>query len=318
MSQCGKCVTNISNVQESIVCVECKNSYHVACVNIRSAKLPTIRNSWKCEVCVSDPGSDSSRVSDIAKEQAVSMAAILQGIENLSKDMAQQFVGVNNNVTDVKTQLSAINETIANMKLHLDALAIENEARKNDQEELKKENAELKTEVASLKIKVEDIEQYSRRDNVEIVGVPFTQKENIYVVLDSIARVLDIPFDDRDVSVAHRLPDSKKTGKPNIIVKFVTRYAKNGWVNAARGCKHLTADKLCTSWEPTRVYVNDHLTFTNKRLLGQLRGLLKEKRIVGAWSRDCRVMMRVRAEGPVYHIKEVQDIEAALSVVNTS
>lgn len=39
---------------------------------------------------------------------------------------------------------------------------------------------------------------------------------------------------------------------------------------------------------------------------------MKDKKIVGAWSRDCKVMMRVKTDGPLYHIKDVQDIENAL------
>lgn len=121
-----------------------------------------------------------------------------------------------------------------------------------------------------------------------------------------------VPFNESVVSIAHRLPDYKENGIPNIIVKFVTRYAKNAWINAARSSTNLTANDLNTSWQKTNIFVNDHLTPTNKRLLGRLRGPLKDKKIVGAWSRDCKVMMRVKTDGSLYPIKDVQDIENAL------
>lgn len=78
-------------MQESIVCVDCKLCYHITCVNIRSAKLQTIKNSWKCEMSTCKTGSDECRLSDTSKEPSVSMAAILQEIEGLRKDMALQF-----------------------------------------------------------------------------------------------------------------------------------------------------------------------------------------------------------------------------------
>lgn len=127
-----------------------------------------------------ETGSDECRLSDTSKEPGVSMAANLQGIEGLRKDMALQFGGVNSNPSDVKTQLSVVSETVTGMKTQLDTLVRENEVRKNEHKELKKENEELKTEVIMLRSQFQELEQYSRKDNVEIVGVPFTKKKKIY------------------------------------------------------------------------------------------------------------------------------------------
>lgn len=171
----------------------------------------------------------------------------------------------------------------------------------------------MKIRVAVLEAQVQDIEQYSRRDNVEIVGVPYSPKENIYSILEGISKLLDIRHSSSEVSIAHRLPDKKGNGKPNIIVKFVNRYIKDDWINAAKKSTRLTAAELSNSWPSTSIYINDHLTYSNKRLLAYLRDLLKQKKIVNAWSRDCRVLMRVRAEGRVFHVKTMEDVEKALS-----
>lgn len=34
--------------------------------------------------------------------------------------------------------------------------------------------------------------------------------------------------------------------------------------------------------------------------------------IASVWSRDCKVMMRMKTDGPLYHIKDVQDIDNPL------
>lgn len=107
--------------------------------------------------------------------------------------MALQFGGVNSNPS-VKTQLSVVSETVTGMKTQLDTLARENEVRNNEHKELKKENKELKTEVILLRSQFKELEQYNSKDNVEIVGVPFSKKKKIYIffVLDSIVRVLNV------------------------------------------------------------------------------------------------------------------------------
>lgn len=307
MAGCDKCSSSVTNSQESVSCVACKKLFHASCVQIRGAKLQSVRSVWKCDVC----GTDTSR----EKGQGSSgsdMIAVIKLIDDMRKDMNEHFAGVNTNVTEVKTKLASVNETITGIKSQLDVLGQENIARQQEYTELKKENSDLKIEISTLKMHIQDIEQYSRRDNIEIVGVPYTQRENIYQVLDNIAKVIDVPFSKADLSIAHRLPDTKKTGKPNILVKFVNRHVKVEWINQAKTRKPTAAD-LCASWGSTKIYLNDHLTYNNKQLLAHLRGLVREKRIVGAWTRDCRVLMRVREDGPVHHILSMEQINKALT-----
>ncbi|KAG8287321.1 hypothetical protein J6590_041565 [Homalodisca vitripennis] len=52
---------------------------------------------------------------------------------------------------------------------------------------------------------------------------------------------------------------------------------------------------LYSSWPPTRVYINDHLTPYNKMILGKARSHLKEK-IAFAWTRDYRIFIRHTVE----------------------
>lgn len=307
MAACGKCAASVTSGQESVSCVQCKKLFHASCVQVRSAKLQTVRGTWKCDSCSGDTAKEKDQGSS-----GPDIVAVMKGIDNLSSEMTRQLQGVNDNVTDVKTQLATVNDTITGIKSQLDNLAQENLARHNEYLELKQENEELKAEVATLKKQVLDIEQYSRRDNIEIVGVPFSQREDVYDILNRMAKVIDVPFARPDVSIAHRLPDSKNTGKPNIIVKFVNRYAKVEWINQARKRKPTAAD-LCSTWESTKIYLNDHLTFHNKQLLGHLRGLVREKKIVGAWSRECKVLMRVREDGPVHHVTGMQLIRELLA-----
>jgi len=198
--------------------------------------------------------------------------------------------------------------SINEVKIQLEILTQENEARKTECLTLKEENNKLKTEVAGLKIQIQDIEQYSRRDNIEIVGIPYTPREDLYAILDTIARTIDVTYSNSDVSIVHRLPDRKKTGKPNIIVKFISRYYKDNWISAAIRGRRLTANEICNTWEATNVYINDHLTFANKRLLGHLRGLVREKKIAKAGSRSSKVFFKVKTDDPVHYVKTMEEI----------
>ncbi|KAG8311318.1 hypothetical protein J6590_045641 [Homalodisca vitripennis] len=115
----------------------------------------------------------------------------------------------------------------------------------------------------------------------------------IYSVLERLAKVLNIQFDSRHVSVVHRLPLRSNQEHPNIVVKFVRREEKSAWIRAAREHRRrLNASVLFESWSSTPVFINEHLTPHYKAVLDRARRLVTEKRLAFAWTRDCRVYVK--------------------------
>lgn len=69
------------------------------------------------------------------------------------------------------------------------------------------------------------MEQYSRRDCVEIKGIP-VNKNTDDVVID-VAKLMDVPLKSEDISISHRLPQSKNSKyHPIIMAKFTSRKAR--------------------------------------------------------------------------------------------
>lgn len=71
------------------------------------------------------------------------------------------------------------------------------------------------------------MEQYSRRDCVEIKGIPVNQNENTdNVVIDGV-KLMDVPLKSEDISISHRLPQSKNSKyHPIIMAKLTSRKAR--------------------------------------------------------------------------------------------
>lgn len=235
-------------------------------------------------------------------------------IASLRTDLVQQISGVNSNINDVKTEITAVNETVASLKLSLDTLKTEYDGLKKKCEDLSQENEELKNDLYDLRGEFADMQQYSRRDNIEIVGVPYKQRENLHDIAAKIASFYNISsYRSSDISIIHRLQDSKRTGKPNIVMKFVRREAKEKWITTARMSKtQLTAADLNEGWTMDHIYMNDHLTYYNKGLLSQLRGMLREKKIARVWTRDCRLLVRVKEDSPTRQVRTTEDVHQLL------
>ena len=54
--------------------------------------------------------------------------------------------------------------------------------------------------------KVDALEQYGRRQNLEIVGVPVKDNENTNAIVMEVARLMNVKVEPHHISISHRLP----------------------------------------------------------------------------------------------------------------
>ena len=82
---------------------------------------------------------------------------------------------------------------------------------------------------------LDDLEQYGRRENLEIHGVPLKRDENTNEIAKSVVSFLNVRLDDHQISTLHRLAGSYKKIQgsqateqpPPIIVRFANRDKRN-------------------------------------------------------------------------------------------
>jgi len=109
-----------------------------------------------------------------------------------------------------------------------DALMLEFLQINSKNEKQIKQNEEKMKHVDS---KVEELEQYSRRNCLLIHGIPYIKEDTDKVVMNFLKKKLDIELEDNLIDRSHRLKSmttTKNRPKP-IIVKFVTHNDKD-WV----------------------------------------------------------------------------------------
>ena len=78
--------------------------------------------------------------------------------------------------------------------------------------------------VETQKYVVDNLEQYSRHDCLEITGIPEFTQENTDKIIKDLSSIICVNIQDDDISVSHHLPVSnsgEKNTNPAIIVKFV-------------------------------------------------------------------------------------------------
>ncbi|KAH7933881.1 hypothetical protein HPB49_018818 [Dermacentor silvarum] len=132
------------------------------------------------------------------------------------------------------------------------------------QDELVAANRSLSAKNEALEKKVADLEQYSRLNNVEIKGVPVTQNEDCFSIVKTIGNAIGFPVSPSDLDVVHRV--ATKSKEKNIIARFCCREKKGEFVRRARKARLRTGQIGFSGSTDAAVFVNDHLTFENKRL----------------------------------------------------
>lgn len=161
------------------------------------------------------------------------------------------------------------------------------EGLKSENEKLKIANSALTNQNAALEKRVRELEQYSRKNNVELKGVPCTQGEDCVAILQAVGNKIECPVSKDDIDIAHRVPSASDA--KNLIARFTSRAKKAEFISKARKARLQTHDIGFRGAESRPIYVNDHLTQENKRLFAKALSLKKEKRWQFLWTDDCLI-----------------------------
>ena len=84
---------------------------------------------------------------------------------------------------------------------------------------------EFEKQISKIENDYKNLEEYNRRDNLELHGVPETGQENTNQVIIKVLASINYKLDEKYISCSHRLPTRGKI--PPIIVKFNHRDIRN-------------------------------------------------------------------------------------------
>lgn len=159
--------------------------------------------------------------------------------------------------------------------------------------------------------RLESLEQYARRDNLLIAGLPvesYAETASITTmgeetpssrteksVLKLFNEKLHLNITPDDISIAHRLktPSSAAAGPPLTIVKFTNRKAREAVYGARRLLKPPSGPHISTS---PHIYINEDLCKSVANVYKHARQAVKTKQIISTWTSSCSVYVKVSAD----------------------
>lgn len=228
-----------------------------------------------------------------------------QELEEIKKQLTIMTENINKVLTQQATLLGLVNE-MSELKT-----SINNRNKKIDEK------------IEHLEQRIDDLEQYSRADDLIISGLATTHRsyarvaatasghlgeeaspEEQHTLEQQVLQFMNsknIHLESQHISACHVLPRKDRTHPPAIVLRFANRKHK---VEMLRQSKKL---------RDTGVYINEHLTKKNAGIARNCRILRKQDKIQSTWTRNGKVF--VRLNGPferakvvvIRHLKELDE-----------
>lgn len=185
-------------------------------------------------------------------------------------------------IKTIKATVAKTDQTINLFTSQISQLQQDNTQLKDKVEALTRQNEELSR-------KLNDLDQYSRVDNVLINGIPYTEEENVVNVVKNIAKHLQVNLEDHDINTAHRL--RAQPGKiPAIIARLNNRNKKSELVKNSKRLR-LHGSKL--NLDPALpIYVSEQLSSYTLSLYKKAMELKNQKRIEHVWVNEGKIHIR--------------------------
>ena len=143
--------------------------------------------------------------------------------KNLGLQKYDQLSGGLRNRDRISSELSLLS-----LKNEIDVLRTQNES-------LDKTVKELKVEIQENEKKIHELQTYTRRENIEIVGIPESVKQkDLESTVINILKEIGVKVSSYNKASCHRLKLSKGKKCRNVIVRFINRKnvyksLKNSW-----------------------------------------------------------------------------------------
>lgn len=146
-------------------------------------------------------------------------------MEQILNDI-RALMSLKDDMAEIKKIVAESNEKLGPINHRLEKLETENEKISQEVDQLREENWELRQ-------RLDHLEQYSRKTNMIIYGIPRQEGERLNDVIQKLASKLQVPYSKADIAACHRLPSKKGSVQP-IIVRFINYETKEVWIRASK------------------------------------------------------------------------------------
>lgn len=303
---CLACTEALPHDGAMMICLDCNYGYHLGSCsgvteNAYRKKGASTKKTWICPTCKisKERGGQASQQKPGEPDIRTALSEITKKLTELAciKEKVETLLSMKSTVDNIESSVKLMSAKYDDV---LDKM------KEQDKEILtlkkKVEQVERRTndgEVKALRKQVNELEQYGRRQNMEIRGLQQTDNENLLSELNTLAHELQLTeLSQADLDGLHRLP--KKPGKPApVLIRFTSRATRDKWFEKRRELQRVKPD----------IIFLDNLTAQNKRLLWMAKTKAREEGFQFAWQKNGKILVRRGPGEPAIRIESEDDLE---------
>lgn len=241
-------------------------------------------------------------------------------------EIKEMLVDIQITVSNILRENTKISNELAELRNTVKKQQAENDALKVALDKIKKQQDDTETALYAANKKIRDqqeeiyelydlqdqMEQYSRKNNLEIHGIPEAAYESMEEVVLKLAQALEVPITSNDIEISHKL---NTKGKKAIIVKFQSHKVKSKLYRERRKLKHIAVTDLfpnlsaATVVQAQRIFLNENLTSYRRRIMSRANEMRRDGELVSTWSMDGKIYVKTSPEGRPVRIHDLEDLQ---------
>ncbi len=251
------------------------------------------------------------------------------GTQAILAQMKVQDEKMNSKLDKQAEVLDVLKTGVDQIKSRLES--VEEQADENSRRiyELETKNEALQKDLNRCMDTINHMNEYGRRNTLEIFGVPMVEDENLFEIIGDIGKVCNVSINNSNIDAIHR--DSRKISNP-IVVKFVQRELCNELKYKRQG-KKISASQIGFDGDHSRIFLNVLLTkeksyIAYKARLESKNLKIKENILTHVWVDDAsKIWIKksppkegngAKTSSARYEIKTIEDISEAIDKIKKS
>lgn len=236
----------------------------------------------------------------------------IKSLENQYNEVMQSFTTMKSEQTRIVTQLD---ELVKSHKFDSELIKDVDSRLKKVEVAANPEKVEsdinlLRSSVSKMQIELNEYQQRERQLNLEIFGIPESRNEDLIDITIRLANYAGVDLKHDNIIHATRIqPLVKVPDRPkSVVIKLRNRIDKDNILAGLRK-KQLSTLDIQMPGESKRIFVNEHLTVSNKKIYKACRVAAAEKGFKYCWVKNCRIFLRKSDTSPIIHIKDESDMK---------
>ena len=171
--------------------------------------------------------------------------------------------------------------------------------------EMQKEQATMENKLQELALQHDELEQYTRKVNLEIYGIPERKDEDLVNVVLDLAERLDVDLLPEDIDITHRLNKKKEKSRP-IIIRFANYCSKDQMYRSRLKLRKLNVQSMGAE----KIFINENLTARRAALFKRARDKSRSNKGWRVWTMDGKIFIKTSPDSNnAIRIKTIEDLE---------